>query len=109
MNFKKIFGEKIKRLRKYRKLTQEQLAEMIDIDARNLSKIESGQCFVKAETIEKLLSALNISPEDLFTNEHIKESDLLIEDITKILNNMKQYPDKLEKIYRLLRIFETEE
>ena len=43
MNIKKELGEKIKRLRKKQKLTQEQLAEMIDIAPRNLSSIEVGK------------------------------------------------------------------
>ncbi len=60
MEIKKDFGEKVKRLRQKRKLTQEQLAEKIDISPRNLSKIEVGNCFVKAETLEKLLVALDI-------------------------------------------------
>ena len=42
MDLKKELGEKIKRFRKIRGLTQEQLAEMIDISARNLSNIEQG-------------------------------------------------------------------
>ena len=43
MDFKKAFGEKLKRIRKSRGLTQEQLAEIIEIDSRNLSRIEFGK------------------------------------------------------------------
>ena len=78
MNIKKTLGEKIKRVRKRRGLTQEQLAEMIDIAPRNLSKIEVGSCFVTAETLEKLLVALNVTTEELFANDHIKESKELL-------------------------------
>lgn len=53
MNIKQELGEKIKRERKKRGLTQEQLAEMVDISSRNLSNIEVGQNFPKAETLEK--------------------------------------------------------
>ena len=42
MNIKKLLGEKIKRLRKNRGLTQEQFSEMINIAPRNLSRIEVG-------------------------------------------------------------------
>ena len=51
MNVKKSLGEKIKRLRKLRGYTQEELAEIIDIAPRNLSKIEVGANFVTAETL----------------------------------------------------------
>lgn len=73
MNIKKTLGEKIKRVRKQRGYTQEQLAERIDIAPRNLSKIEVGACFVTAETLEKLLVALNVTTEELFANDHIKD------------------------------------
>ena len=103
MDFKKKFGEKIKRLRKYRGLTQEQLAEMIDIDPRNLSRIEVGSSFVKADTIEKLIKALNVTSEDLFTNEHIKTVDELLADIDSYLITVRDNPEKLELIHKIIR------
>lgn len=103
MDVKKSFGEKVKRLRKKRNLTQEQLAEMIDISPRNLSKIEVGECFVKAETLEKLLAALNISTEELFANDHIKTNSELIERINFYINSAKDDKKTLEIIYKILR------
>ena len=72
MNIKKELGEKIKRLRKSRGLTQEQLAELVDISSRNLSNIEQGISFAKAETLEKIIISLNTSTQELFANNHIK-------------------------------------
>lgn len=63
MNLKRQLGEKIKRIRKEKHITQEQLAEMIDIAPRNLVNIELGINFPKAETLEKILLALNITME----------------------------------------------
>lgn len=103
MDVKKSFGEKVKRLRKKRNLTQEQLAEMIDISPRNLSKIEVGDCFVKAETLERLLIALNISTEELFANDHIKTNSELLEKINFYINTAKDDNKMLEKIYKILR------
>ncbi len=51
---------------------------MIDISPRNLSGIEVGANFVKAETLEKLLKALNITTEELFANNHLRDSKILI-------------------------------
>lgn len=103
MDVKKSFGEKVKRLRQKRKLTQEQLAEKIDISPRNLSKIEVGNCFVKAETLEKLLVALDVSVEELFANDHIKSNSELIEDINFYINSVKEDHTMLERIYKILR------
>ena len=102
MNIKKTLGEKIKRVRKQRGYTQEQLAELIDIAPRNLSKIEVGACFVTAETLEKLLVALNVSTEELFANDHIKEPDELLADINSKLESIKSDQQKLETIYKMI-------
>ena len=60
------YSEKIKELRIKRKMSQEELAEKIDIAERNLSKIECGKSFIRAEKIAKLAQVLSVEPKDLF-------------------------------------------
>lgn len=103
MQLKKLLGERIKRLRKNRKLTQEQLAEMIEIAPRNLSRIEVGESFVTAETLEKLLFALNVTAEELFAYEHIREEKELLADIYSYLDAIKTDKTQLEKVYRAIK------
>lgn len=103
MNIKRKLGEKIKRMRKQKGLTQEQLAEIVDISSRNLSNIEVGANFPKAETLEKLLMALGVTTEELFANDHIKSNFELIEDINFYINSVKEDHTMLERIYKILR------
>ena len=77
-------------------LTQEELAEMIDISPRSLSNIEVGACFVKSETLEKIIESLNISTEELFANNHIKTNNALLCEIDKFINKAK---NDIEKFY----------
>ena len=109
MDFRKSFGEKLKRLRKSKNLTQNQMAEKIDIDPRNLSRIEVGSSFVKAETLEKILDVLDITTEQLFSNDHIKEPDELLKDINEYLDMAKSEPKKLEKIHKMIRFIVYDE
>jgi len=102
MNIKKELGEKIKTLRKKKSLTQERLAEMVNISTRNLSGIEAGANFVKAETLEKILTALNCTTEELFSNNHIKDNDELLADIQNSLEMVKNDKAKLRAIYRII-------
>ncbi|MCQ2753550.1 MAG: helix-turn-helix domain-containing protein [bacterium] len=108
MNIKKELGEKIKRLRKRSGYTQEKLAELIDISPRNLSNIEQGITFVKSETLENIIKALNVTTEELFANDHIKSSDELIDEICLRLNNIKKDKYSLEKIYRIVKCLTDE-
>lgn len=103
MNIKKELGEKIKRFRKLRGLTQEQLAEMVDISSRNLSNIEIGASFVKSDTLEKILDALNISTEELFANDHIKSNIELVKDIDNYISKVKNDNITLGKIYKIVK------
>lgn len=60
----KIFGNKIRTLRKLKGLTQERLAELADIDEKHLSRIENGKYFPTYSTLSKLLKALGTTLEE---------------------------------------------
>ena len=65
-NLKEAFGLKLKEIRKSRKLTQETLAEKIDLSPRQLIRIENGENFPSAETIGKISIALQVGLDYLF-------------------------------------------
>ena len=91
MGIKEELGKKIKRMRINRGLTQEQLAEAVDVSQRTLSGIEIGENFVTAETLDKIIKALNTTSEDLFATNHLKEEQELVEEIKKqYKNNFKK-------------------
>ena len=74
-NVKKLLGERIKEIRKYKKLTQEQLAECIGIEIPSLSNIENGKNYPNPETIEKIAKGLGKEIFELYIFEHLKEPD----------------------------------
>ena len=102
MNIKKQLGAKIKRLRQKRGFTQEQFAEKIDIAPRTLSGIETGENFLTTDTLEKIISLLNVSSAELFTIEHIKPTEDLIKEIIPDIQNLKDR-EKIETIYKLIK------
>jgi len=72
MDIKASFGLNLKHYRKKQHLSQEQLAEKVDISVMHLSKIERGLTFVSADLLEKLSNNLDISAASLFCNENEK-------------------------------------
>ena len=52
--------------RKRKKLTQLQLAELVDIDRSHISAIELGNVGVSFDVIFRLCEVLDVSPKDLF-------------------------------------------
>lgn len=74
-NFKIGVGQNIKILRKVRNITQEDLAGIIGIHSRQLSKIETGEHFPSCRTLEKICIALDIQPKELFDFEFLTEEN----------------------------------
>lgn len=100
IDVKKLFGQRIKELRLKRGLTQEQLAPLIDVGERNLSKIECGKSFVKAETIARLLNALEVEPKELFDFSVPKDDETLKEILINAIKDNKVNVNLLYRIYR---------
>lgn len=103
-----IIGNNIRKYRELNKLTLEKLAEKIDISYQNLSKIENGKGFLKADTFEKICSALNISPKHLVALEGalppvIIEDDDIKPLLMQIINNMDK--KKIKAFYNLTLAF----
>ena len=102
LDIKKLFGQRLKELRIKKGLTQEQLAELINVGDRNLSKIECGKSFVKAETIAKIIIALNIQPKELFDFSLPDEDISAKEALITAINEEKVNINLLYRIYRFL-------
>ena len=99
MGIKEELGKKIKRMRINRGLTQEQLAEAVDVSQRTLSGIEIGENFVTAETLDKIIKALNTTSEELFATNHLKEKQELIDEIQNNIRIISKNPTKLDILY----------
>ena len=60
------FGLNVVYYRKAKKLTQFQLAELIDVDRSHVSAIELGKVGVSFDLIFKMCEVFDIRPKDLF-------------------------------------------
>jgi transcriptional regulator with XRE-family HTH domain len=63
-------GEKIKKFREMRGLTQSQLAEAANVDSNTVSRWERGDLRIKADKIAPIAAALNCSTDDLLKEEN---------------------------------------
>ncbi len=103
MGVKQEFGKKIKRMRLNRGLTQEELAEAVDLSQRAMSGIETGENFASAETIDKLVSALDTTLEELFSTNHLKVQEDLRQEIDEKLNSINGDNEKLIIVYNVIQ------
>lgn len=62
----KNFGEKVKKLRKQKGLTQEQLADKVRVTVTYIGFIEQGQRNPSINTADKIARILGVKLSDLF-------------------------------------------
>ena len=93
-------GLRIKELREKQGLTQLKLAEILNMEASNLSKIERGIQIPKEESLENISNALKVDVKELFNYTHIINRQELISKITALLENTNE--KTLQRYYRIL-------
>ena len=88
-------GDNILKLRKDCKLSQEQLAEKVDVTRQTISNWELGETSPNPEQLKLLSKALNVSIDELLNNdikqvlvEKVNNTEKLAEIIIKILKVM---------------------
>ncbi len=96
----KKLGLRIKELREKKGLTQLQLAEILNMESSNLSKIERGIQIPKEESLEKITAAFEVDMRDLFDFEHFTDKKTLIKKINTILETASD--SEVQKYYKIL-------
>jgi transcriptional regulator with XRE-family HTH domain len=61
----KAFGVNVRRERMAKKITQEKLAELVDLNIRTVQKVEAGAVNILVTTVLRLRKALGCSWESL--------------------------------------------
>lgn len=100
-DIKFLLGQRIKELRKQNNITQQQLAELINVDQRNMSAIECGINFPTKHFL-KIAQAFNIEVKELFDFEHIELTDEIMKSEAKSQIDRLNSHD-LKIIYKLLK------
>ena len=90
----------LRKMRRDRNLTQEDLSELTDIGASSISKIESGHFHPSDENLEKIAKALKIEPYKLYMFNHQKDTRELIEDLENILKCATD--DEIKLVHRVV-------
>lgn len=94
-NFNIAFGERLKKSRKDKNITQQELADKLNIDRSTLSRYENGKIDLSVRDCEIIADAVGVSTDYLLGREH-KQSLAEIENnkLQKILNDIGAEPLK---------------
>ena len=103
MSLKILFGKKLKQLRKERGLTQEKLAELLDLETGTIGMIEIGKRATSFETLEKIAKTLDIKYSELFDIKIAKTPNALQAIILDELDGLEE--KELEHILNYVKEF----
>ena len=83
-------GERIKKQRKLKKLSQEDLAKRIGLKHSAISKYENNQIILSVDQIYKIAAALDIEPHKLFFDKEVESiHDLSEEDFLDAIQSLQ--------------------
>ena len=99
---KELLGARIKELRKRKGLTQEQLAEKVDLATRYVSLIEVGRSSPSLETMENISNALEVDLRDLFDFLHLDPERTAPKELGKTLEKINENNRRL--LYRIAQM-----
>ena len=98
-----LLGRKIKTIRKQKGFTQETFSEKIGIETSSLSNIENGKSFPSLLTFTKIAEILNMSYDELFDVEYLKDDEIIENEMLSMIKN--QTKENKQIIYRILKSF----
>ena len=101
-NVCQILGNNLKHIRKAKGLKQDELAEIVGLEIKSLSLIETGKGFVSAKTLEKLSKVLNVQISELFEVLDI-DSENIYESIISNLKLIRNNSAKLKTVNMVLK------
>ena len=89
-----IIGKQIRKARKKMKITQEQLAEMVDKCPSYISYIENGKKKLSLETLVNIANTLQVSADELLSY-NIEYRCEIKDEYSSILENCSTYEKKV--------------
>ncbi len=102
MDLKKMIGARIQNIRKSKGLTQDRLAEDVNISPKYLSSIERGRENPTLNTIIQLSDSLDVELEDFFESVKLESPEISREMIIDLLD--KADPEQLKMFYKIVAV-----
>lgn len=94
MDYYKI-GQKIRKIRKAHGLSQEELAEKVNISTTHMSHIETGNTKLSLPVFVDIATALEVRTDDLLDNPHITTISSSLEEIAAVLERCSAKESKV--------------
>ncbi len=102
-----IIGERLKRARIDNGLTQEKLAEKLDVSIAFLSRIERGSSHISLKRLSQICDILGITEGSILNGSSNNSNSYLSLEFDNLLKNTT--PEKQKLIYKIAKVINEEQ
>ncbi len=96
-----VIGNRIRKVREVKGLTQDMLAKAMDVSNAYISKIERGKTPINLDNLSKICESLETSAEFILTGTSKAADDYMHNEIIEMLEGCS--PDKIKLIAQVIR------
>lgn len=97
-----VIGERIKKARKAKNMTQEKLAEKLDVSIAFLSRIERGSSQINLKRLGQICEILDTTEGEILNGSTNKSTKYLESDFSQLLKTCS--PEKQKLIYDVAKV-----
>ena len=97
-----LLGKRIASLRFQNKLTQENLAELVNYSPNHISKLELARTNPSFDLLVSIAHALNVELKDLFAFDEYEDINFIKKDFLKLIDSADV--KKLTLLYKIFKV-----
>lgn len=97
-----VIGQRIKQARLAKNLTQENLAEQIDVSVAFLSRVERGSSHINLKRLDQLCALLDVTEGYLLNGTSNNSTNYLNKEFSELLKSCS--PDTQKLIYNVAKV-----
>ena len=102
-----VIGERLKKARTDKNMTQEKLAEKIDVSVAFLSRVERGSSHINLKRLTQICEILGVTEGYILNGASSNSKNYLTAEFNDILSNVSS--DKQKLIYKIAKVISEEE
>ena len=98
----RLIGQRIKEIRTEKRLTQEYLAKMTDVNVSHFSNIETNKVKISLTLLVGICNAMDVTIDYLLENEYHNATAVTEKELINTVKNMEK--DKQETLLRIAKV-----
>ena len=96
-----LIGSRLKKARLAKRLTQEDLAEQVDVSVAFLSRIERGSSHINLKRLTQICRLLDVSEGYILNGSSNNSNEYLNQEFQELLKNCP--PEKIKLVYKVTK------